>query len=106
MTGKELDLLLDTCLLAGKIMMESNAEMYRVEDTMSRIALASGNFRLVSYVTQTGLFIGLDRTSTIRMEQITNRSINLEKVVIRRTLLRTASNRPRPFFLSCLVANR
>lgn len=81
MTGKELDLLLDTCLLAGKIMMESNAEMYRVEDTMSRIALASGNFRLVSYVTQTGLFIGLDRTSTIRMEQITNRSINLEKVV-------------------------
>ena len=55
--------------------------MYRVEDTMSRIALASGNFRLVSYVTQTGLFIGLDRTSTIRMEQITNRSINLEKVV-------------------------
>ncbi|EOS7964272.1 threonine/serine exporter family protein [Enterococcus hirae] len=81
MTEKELDLLLDTCLLAGKIMMESNAEMYRVEDTMSRIALASGKYRLVSYVTQTGLFIGLDRTSTIRMEQITNRSINLEKVV-------------------------
>ena len=87
MTGKELDLLLDTCLLAGKIMMESNAEMYRVEDTMSRIALASGNFRLVSYVTQTGLFIGF-------------------RANIRRTLLRTASNRPRPFFLSCLVANR
>lgn len=81
MSEKELNLLLDTCLLAGKIMMESNAEMYRVEDTMSRIALASGNYRLVSYVTQTGLFIGLDRTSTIRMEQITNRSINLEKVV-------------------------
>ena len=62
MTEKELDLLLDTCLLAGKIMMESNAEMYRVEDTMSRIALASGNYRLVSYVTQTGLFIGLDKS--------------------------------------------
>ncbi|WP_420022132.1 threonine/serine exporter family protein [Candidatus Enterococcus huntleyi] len=75
------DKLLETCLLAGKIMMESNAEMYRVEDTMSRIALASGNYRLVSYVTQTGLFVGIDQTSTIRMEQITNRSINLEKVV-------------------------
>ncbi|EOL42275.1 hypothetical protein UC3_02627 [Enterococcus phoeniculicola ATCC BAA-412] len=73
--------LLETCLLAGKIMMESNAEMYRVEDTMSRIALASGNYRLVSYVTQTGLFVGIDQSSTIRMEQITNRSINLEKVV-------------------------
>ena len=81
MSEKDLNLLLDTCLLAGKIMMESNAEMYRVEDTMSRIALASGNYRLVSYVTQTGLFVGIDRTSTIRMEQITNRSINLEKVV-------------------------
>lgn len=81
MSEKELNLLLDTCLLAGKIMMESNAEMYRVEDTMSRIALAYGSYRLVSYVTQTGLFIGFDRTSTIRMEQITNRSINLEKVV-------------------------
>lgn len=81
MSERELDLLLDTCMLAGKIMMESNAEMYRVEDTMSRIALASGNYRLVSYVTQTGLFVGFDRSSTIRMEQIMNRSINLEKVV-------------------------
>lgn len=35
------DLLLDTCLLAGKVMMESGAEMYRVEDTMSRIAEAA-----------------------------------------------------------------
>lgn len=81
MSEKDFNLLLNTCLLAGKLMMESNAEMYRVEDTMSRIALASGNYRLVSYVTQTGLFVGIDRTSTIRMEQITNRSINLEKVV-------------------------
>ncbi len=71
---------LETCLLAGKIMLESDAEMYRVEDTMSRIALASGDYRLVSYVTQTGLFVGLDGTSTIRMVQILNRSINLEKV--------------------------
>lgn len=81
MPERDLDLLLNTCLLAGKIMTESNAEMYRVEDTMSRIASASGIYRLVSYVTQTGLFIGFDRTSTIRMEQITNRTINLERVV-------------------------
>ncbi len=49
MTPAHLDLLLETCLLAGKIMIESDAEMYRVEDTMSRIALASGNYRMVSY---------------------------------------------------------
>jgi len=46
MTPAHLDLLLETCLLAGKIMIESDAEMYRVEDTMSRIALASGNYRM------------------------------------------------------------
>ncbi|WP_207696284.1 hypothetical protein DOK67_0003001 [Enterococcus sp. DIV0212c] len=80
MTTIDIEKVLETCLLAGKIMLESDAEMYRVEDTMSRIALASGDYRLVSYVTQTGLFVGLDGTSTIRMVQILNRSINLEKV--------------------------
>lgn len=80
MVTVDIEKVLETCLLAGKLMLESDAEMYRVEDTMSRIALASGDYRLVSYVTQTGLFVGLDGTSTIRMVQILNRSINLEKV--------------------------
>lgn len=80
MASVDVEKIIETCLLAGKIMLESDAEMYRVEDTMSRIALASGDFQLVSYVTQTGLFVGLDGTSTIRMVQILNRSINLEKV--------------------------
>jgi uncharacterized membrane protein YjjP (DUF1212 family) len=82
MSDIDIEKVLETCLLAGKIMLESDAEMYRVEDTMSRIALASGNYQLVSYVTQTGLFVGLDGTSTIRMVQIVNRSIDLEKVSI------------------------
>ena len=30
------------CLLAGKIMLQSGAETYRVEDTMSRMASAFG----------------------------------------------------------------
>lgn len=80
MTNTHLDTLLETCLLAGKIMIESDAEMYRVEDTMSRIALASGDYRMVSYVTQTGLFVGIDGTSTIRMVQVLKRSIDLEKI--------------------------
>lgn len=80
MTSIDIDLLLEACLLAGKIMMESDAEMYRVEDTMNRIALATGDRRLVCYATQTGLFVGIDGTSTIRMVQIIHRSINLEKV--------------------------
>lgn len=80
MNSKKIEEVMETCLLAGKVMMESDAEMYRVEDTMRRIAIAAGDFQLVSYVTQTGLFVGIDGTSTIRMVQILNRSINLEKV--------------------------
>ena len=82
MSSDKTEEVMETCLLAGKIMMESDAEMYRVEDTMRRIALAAGNFQLVSYVTQTGLFVGIDGTSKIRMVQVLTRSIDLEKVSI------------------------
>ena len=80
MATVDIEKVLETCLLAGKIMLESDAEMYRVEDTMSRIATATENHQLVCYVTQTGLFVGFDGTSNIRMVQIIHRSINLEKV--------------------------
>lgn len=73
------DLLMETCLLAGKILMESTAEMYRVEDTLAYIAQASG-CNIVSYTTQTGIFVGIDGMSLLRMAQITKRSINLDKV--------------------------
>ena len=57
-------------------MMESNAEMYRVEDTMSRLLFASGSYRLVSYVTQTGLFIDLiERRRFVWSRSRTDRSI-------------------------------
>ncbi|WP_430535286.1 threonine/serine exporter family protein [Listeria rocourtiae] len=74
------DFLLDTCLLAGKIMMESGAEMYRVEDTMSRIAEAASERKGISFVTPTGIFMALHGGSTVKMEQIPARTINLEKV--------------------------
>ncbi len=31
---------MEVCLLAGKIMLQSGAEIYRIEDTMNRIARA------------------------------------------------------------------
>ncbi|MBC2194154.1 threonine/serine exporter family protein [Listeria booriae] len=74
------DLLLETCLLAGKIMMESGAEMYRVEDTMSRIAETATEAKGISFVTPTGIFMALQGGSTVKMEQIPTRTINLEKV--------------------------
>jgi uncharacterized membrane protein YjjP (DUF1212 family) len=70
---------METVLLAGKIMMMASAEMYRVEDTMNRIGQAA-NTSIVSYTTQTGIFVNVEGTSKMRMAHITKRSINLDKV--------------------------
>jgi len=44
---------IELCLLAGKVMLQSGAETYRVEDTMVRIATAFGLSESHSYVTPT-----------------------------------------------------
>ncbi|MHC5269906.1 threonine/serine exporter family protein [Enterococcus sp. LJL98] len=75
------NLLLETCLLAGKIMMESGSEVYRVEDTMNRIARSAGRRDSVSYVTATGIFISLKESHQTQVENVGERSINLEKIV-------------------------
>ncbi len=74
-------LILKTCVLAGKIMMENGSEVYRVEDTMNRIATNAGAVDCVSYVTATGLFIGFKEDSYCQLEEVHERAINLEKVV-------------------------
>lgn len=74
------NLLLKTTLLAGRIMMESGSEAYRVEDTMQRIAKNSKKFDTESYVTATGIFMSINDESTSQMTQARNRSINLEKI--------------------------
>lgn len=75
------NLILRTSLLAGRIMMESGSEAYRVEDTMQRIATNAGAIDNSSYVTATGLFMSLKNSNYSQLEQIQDRSINLEKVV-------------------------
>lgn len=74
------DLLIDTCLLAGKIMMESGSEVYRVEDTMNRIAENANEPNSNSYVTATGIFMGLKSRHYTQIENVGERNINLEKV--------------------------
>ncbi|GMA47521.1 membrane protein [Tetragenococcus muriaticus] len=77
---KTKDLLIDTCLLAGKIMMESGSEVYRVEDTMNRIAENANEPNSKSYVTATGIFMGLKSSRYTQIENVGERNINLEKV--------------------------
>ncbi len=68
------------CTLAGKIMLQSGAETYRVEDTMNRIAAAYGIENAQSYATPTGINFSTgfaDPSNTIR---ISKRSTDLDKI--------------------------
>ncbi|RAA64109.1 threonine/serine exporter, partial [Burkholderia multivorans] len=56
---------IDVVLTAGKILLESGAETYRVEDTMSRIAYSFGLDNTNSFVSNTAIIFSLnDRTNT------------------------------------------
>ncbi|MDE3837827.1 hypothetical protein C0966_00195 [Bacillus methanolicus] len=72
---------MELCLLAGKIMLQSGAETYRVEDTMMRIAASFGIQESHSYVTPTGIIFSIEgeppKTKLIR---VTERTTDLEKV--------------------------
>ncbi|GKQ43477.1 membrane protein [Companilactobacillus sp. RD055328] len=77
---KNVQEVITTCLLAGKIMIESGSEMYRVEDTMFRIAKKMGMNNINVFGTPTAIGIGFDDESSFQLKQIKSRSINLEKV--------------------------
>lgn len=75
-------MLLETCILAGKILMENGAEMHRVEDTMNRILdKEHGEGEAVSFVMPTGIFVTTRYGNNIKMKRIVKRRQNLEKIV-------------------------
>ncbi|MDQ1004834.1 uncharacterized membrane protein YjjP (DUF1212 family) [Neobacillus niacini] len=76
--------IMEVCLLAGKIMLQSGGETYRVEDTMMRIAAAFGIENSHSYVTPTGIIFsaeGAEPTKT-KLIRISTRSTDLKKVAM------------------------
>lgn len=78
------DLVMETCLLAGTIMLSSGAETYRVEDTMVLIAKAANMEDANSFVTPTSLIFSFcgghkDRT---RMVRVRDRTFDLNKVTL------------------------
>ncbi|HET7577795.1 MAG TPA: threonine/serine exporter family protein [Bacillales bacterium] len=87
---------MDVCLSAGKIMLKSGAETYRVEDTMSRIAEAFHAERVHAFVTPTAIILSSggpephsDKTKFIR---ITERANDLHKVSLVNEISRKVSN--------------
>lgn len=71
---------LDICLTAGRLMIEGGSEMYRVEDTMMRIAKNAGIGDPRVFATPTCVFMSLDGGNLSQMKQIRERNINLELV--------------------------
>ena len=72
--------LLDTCLTVGELMIEGGSEMYRVEDTMVRIAKTAGEPDPRVFIVPTGIFMSLDRGNYCQSILVHERNINLELV--------------------------
>ena len=72
--------LLETCLTAGELMIEGGSEMYRVEDTMVRIAKSAGEPDPRVFVVPTGVFMSLDNGNYCQSTLVHERNINLELV--------------------------
>lgn len=72
--------IINVCLLSGQIMIESGSEMYRVEDTVVRIAKNAGLKSVSVFTTPTVIALGLDGVASFQLRQVKTRVINLEKV--------------------------
>lgn len=80
---EEYKLILDTAVLAGKIMLQSGAEIHRVEDTIYRILKVSGLKTAEAFVMPTGLIVTLDDPridSMTVVKRIETRGSNLSRI--------------------------
>jgi uncharacterized membrane protein YjjP (DUF1212 family) len=86
--------IMEVCLLAGKIMLQSGAETYRVEDTMMRIAKSFGIEETHSYVTPTGIIFSAEGTepTKTRLIRILDRTTDLKKVTMVNSISRQISS--------------
>jgi uncharacterized membrane protein YjjP (DUF1212 family) len=69
------------CLNSGKILLESGAETYRIEDTMVRMANNYGIDNVQVFVTTTVIILSMNDYSLSQTIRIEERANNLEKVV-------------------------
>ncbi|WP_191559695.1 threonine/serine exporter family protein [Metabacillus idriensis] len=85
---------MEVCLLAGKIMLISGAETYRIEDTMMRIAASYGVKKSHSYVTPTGIIFSIESNEPTKTKliRIMERTTDLDKVANVNSISRKISN--------------
>lgn len=78
----DLNKLLKVSTLAGKILLESGAETYRVEETIVRICKAFGVENADSFVIPTGIIVSItyDNEVSTLVRRITSRGVDLNKI--------------------------
>lgn len=76
------ELVVECCLLAGRLMMESGAETYRAEDTMDRMAISQELTESQSFVTPTGIIFSGNKKLPTRLVRIKARTTDLGKIAL------------------------
>lgn len=79
------------CLNSGKILLESGAETYRIEDTMVRMAGNYGIDNVQVFVTTTVIILSMNDYALSQTIRIDERANNLQKVVNINDLSRSIS---------------
>ncbi|MEG3310521.1 threonine/serine exporter family protein [Streptococcus sp. SS-4456] len=78
--SNELNLAIDVLMLAGFILLQSGAEIHRVEDTMVRIARSQGIENANVLAIPAAIFFSIDHTNISRMKRIVNPVHDMQKV--------------------------
>lgn len=78
----DINKVLQVASFAGKIMLQSGAETYRVEETICRICSSYGVDESDSFVTPTGLMVSITHNDQIGslVKRVTSRGVDLNKV--------------------------
>lgn len=74
------NLTVDVLMLAGTLLLQSGSEIYRVEDTMIRIAHSQGIIDCNALAMPVAIFFSIENTNISRMKRITHSNYNIEKV--------------------------
>lgn len=83
MNKKNINEIINIAADAGKIMLESGGETYRVEETIEKISNSFGFMECESYVTPTGIMITIidDNGNNVSiLKRVVFRTLNLEKI--------------------------
>ena len=92
----DMNKLLHVSTYAGRIMLESGAETYRVEETICRICYSFGVDEADSFVTPTGIMVSIchDNKTYSLINRVKSRSVDLNKIDKINELPRTLQSEP------------